>query len=168
MLFRSLDKAMQADGYSISDIVGSGNGEEPVNASDVLNGYIYVLRSLNPTVKNIPDLYKIGYTTGLVAERIKNAKNEPTYLFSDVEVVSTFRCLNIESYNLEQTIHGFFANTKLEIELMDRSQNAYKPREWFKVNIGAIEDAISLILKKEIANFEYDPKIDQIIKKRNL
>ncbi|MBK8953370.1 MAG: hypothetical protein IPM85_15015 [Chitinophagaceae bacterium] len=46
MLFRSLDKAMQLDGYSISGTINqSSNEANPVDESDVLNGYIYVLAS---------------------------------------------------------------------------------------------------------------------------
>jgi len=105
MLFRSLDKAMQLDGYSISaKINDSSIDETSIDESDVLNGYIYVLASKNPDVKDFENLYKIGHTTGSVADRIKNAKKEATYLFYDIDIISTHRCLNIQSYNLEQTL----------------------------------------------------------------
>lgn len=166
MLFRSLDKAMQLDGYSISAIIDSdSNAATKVDEADVLNGYIYVLSSRNPNVRNVPSLFKIGHTTGSVAERIKNAKHEATYLFNDVEIVSTHRCLNIQSYNLEQTIHDFFSAVKLDIELFDSNQNSYKPREWFMVNHDVIKDAIDLIVKNELHNYLYDPAVNQIIKK---
>lgn len=166
MLFRSLDKAMQLDGYSISAIIDSdSNAATKVDEADVLNGYIYVLSSRNPSVSNISNLFKIGHTTGSVAERIKNAKKEATYLFNDVEIVSTHRCFNIQSYNLEQTIHDFFSAVKLDIELFDSNQNSYKPREWFMVNHDVIKDAIDLIVKNELTNYLYDPAVNQIIKK---
>lgn len=166
MLFRSLDKAMQLDGYSISAIIDSdSNTATKIDEADVLNGYIYVLSSRNPSVRNVSNLFKIGHTTGSVAERIKNAKNEATYLFNDVEIVSTHRCLNIQSYNLEQTIHDFFSGVKLDIELFDSNQNSYKPREWFMVNHDVIKDAIDLIVKNELNNYLYDPAVNQIIKK---
>lgn len=165
MLFRSLDKAMQLDGYSIGKNESPSTSIGVVNESDVLNGYIYVLRSRNATVQKIKDLYKIGYTSGLVYDRIKNAKNEATYLFDDVEVVSTFRCLNIQTHNLEQTIHNFFSSVKLDIELVNRAGISYKPREWFKVNIKLMEDVINLIIANKIDEYIYDNKINQIIKK---
>lgn len=167
MLFRSLDKAMQIDGYSISELIETNKSESEVNETDVLNGYIYVLQSKNPEVQNIKDLFKIGHTTGSVSERIRNAKNQATYLFHDVEIISTYRCLNIQSYNLEQTIHDFFSRVKLDIELLDRNSNSYKPREWFKVNFGVIEDAIKLIISNEIEDYIYDPEINQIIKRHS-
>lgn len=166
MLFRSLDKAMQLDGYSISAITESNSSEaNQITDDDVLNGYIYVLRSKNPNVKDVPNLFKIGHTTGSVAERIKNAKNEATYLFCDVDIVSTHRCLNIQSYNLEQTIHDFFSVVKLDIELFDKNQNSYKPREWFIISHDVVKDAIDLIVKNELQNHMYDPVVNQIIKK---
>ena len=166
MLFRSLDKAMQLDGYSISATINQSSNEATlVDESDVLNGYIYVLASKNPNVKDFSNLFKIGHTTGSVAERIKNAKKEATYLFYDVEIISTHRCLNIHTYNLEQTIHDFFSGVKLDIELFDSHQNVYKPREWFKVSYDVVKDAINLIVNNEINDYLYDPEVNQIIKK---
>lgn len=168
MLFRSLDKAMQLDGYSISDIVPPIADEISQSENDVLNGYIYVLRSKNPEVQNIKDLFKIGHTTGTVAERIRNAKSQATYLFSEVDIVTTYRCLNIQSYNLEQTIHDFFSAVKLDIELLDSDRNIYKPREWFNVSLDVIEDVIKLILQNELSEYVYDPAVNQIIKRYNI
>ncbi len=165
MLFRSLDKAMQHDGYSISDLIETEDGESQISESDVTNGYIYVLRSRNAHVQNIRNLYKIGHTVSLVAERIRNAKQEATYLFDNVDVVSVFRCLNIESYNLERTIHDIFSSVRLDIELVDNTGNMYKPQEWFKVNLIVIEDAIKLIIANRINEFVYDDKVQQMVKK---
>lgn len=88
-----------------------------------------------------------------------------TYLFDDVDVVSVFRCLNIETYTLEQTIHDFFGSVKFDIELVDNTGNMYKPKEWFQVDLNIIEDAINLILKNRISEYFYDDKIQQIIKR---
>lgn len=167
MLFRSLDKAMQIDGYSIGTIEDAESLRGAVEELDILNGYIYVLRSRNASVQNIRDLYKIGYTSGLVSERIKNAKNEATYLFDEVDVVSTFRCLNIQTYGLEQKIHDFFSAVKLDIELLDRKGISFKPREWFKVDIKLLEEVIGLIISNRIDEFSYDPKINQIVKNKS-
>lgn len=165
MLFRSLDKAMQLDGYSISELLEMKSNELEVNETDILNGYIYVLKSKNPDVQSIENLFKIGHTTGSVSERIRNAKSQATYLFYDVEVISTYRCLNIQTYNLEQTIHDFFSAIKLDIELLDSDSKIYKPREWFKVSYNVIEDAIKLIINNQISDYIYDPEINQIIKR---
>ena len=166
MLFRSLDKALQLDGYSIGEHVQL---EPQISASettnDILNGYIYVLKTHNSKVVDITDLYKIGFTTGSVAKRIVNARKEATYLFSDVDVVATFRCFNIKTYELEQNIHQFFSALRLDIELLDNSNNTYRPREWFRVDYTIIEEAIQLILENQIAYYEYDPRVNQIVRK---
>lgn len=167
MLFRSLDKALQIDGYAISNIANNEQLTESVSEEDVLNGYIYVLKSNNPKVANIQDFYKIGFTTGSVAQRIINSRKEPTYLFSDVEVVSTFRCFNIHAHDLEQKIHDFFSSVRLDIELVDNNNDSYRPREWFNVKYSIIEEAIELIISDRIGQYEYDPRISQVIKRIN-
>lgn len=165
MLYRSLDKALQVDGYSISELIQHHQFDESIEEHDVFNGFIYILRSHSHNVKHIENLYKIGYTSGTVADRLKNAKNESTYLFDDVEIVATFKCLNLPSYNLEQTIHEFFSSVKLDIELLDRQHNVYRPKEWFQVPLSCIEDAIVLIIDRTINQYMYDTKIKKVVKK---
>ena len=166
MLFRSLDKALQLDGYSISEhYQAETQSNVTETADDILNGYIYVLKTHNSKIGDIPDLYKIGFTTGSVARRVMNSKKEATYLFSDVDIVSTFRCFNIKTYELEQNIHEFFSAVRLDIELLDSDNNTYRPREWFRVDYSVIEEAIQLIIENKIGQYEYDPKINQIVKR---
>ena len=80
MLYRSLDKALQKDGYSISDKLQPSLAADAVNKEDLSMGYVYVLRSHNAKLKEVPNVFKIGSTTNTVSERIRNAPNEPTYL----------------------------------------------------------------------------------------
>ena len=42
----------------------------------------------------IQNLYKIGYSSIPVEERIKSAEQEPTYLMAPVKIVTTFKCYN--------------------------------------------------------------------------
>lgn len=166
MLFRSLDKALQLDGYSISEhLQHEAHDSVAETEEDVLNGYIYVLKTHNAKVGDIPNLYKIGFTTGSVARRIINARKEATYLFSDVDIVSTFRCFNVKTYELEQNIHEFFAAVRLDIELLDNENHTYKPREWFTVDYSVIEEAIQLIIENQINEYVYDSRINQIVRK---
>lgn len=164
MLFRSLDKAMNKDGYSISENIPQGVTTVE-SEHDVCNGYLYVLRSRNANVQHIPNLYKIGYTTGLVSARIKNAKTQSTYLFDDVEIVSTYRCLNISSADIEKKIHNFFSSVKLDIELFDSQNKIYMPREWFTIPIEIIEDAVELLNAEDMDNYIYDNNSKVIVKK---
>lgn len=53
---------------------------EQIKADDQKTGYLYILQSLSkvPEIANTKNLYKIGYSTIPVPERIKNASEEPT------------------------------------------------------------------------------------------
>jgi len=166
MLFRSLTNAMRIDGFAISDLQTNDEGMPKIESNDVQNGYIYILRSLSrdPKIRQIRNLYKIGYCSGDVTNRIKNAINEPTYLMNDVEVVLTARCYNLNVPYIEANIHRFFKGCNISIEIKDAQGNKHYPREWFIVPISIIEDAIQLIAKKEIEHYCYDPTLKIIIK----
>jgi hypothetical protein len=166
MLFRSLTNAMRIDGFCISDIQINDDGTPKIEPDDVQNGYIYVLRSLsrNPKIRQMRNLYKIGYCSGDVTNRIQNAAKEPTYLMSDVEVILTVRCYNLDVPYLEANIHQFFRGTNLQLEIRDNQGILHYPREWFDVPISVVEEAIQLIVKKEIEHYKYNPNINMIIK----
>lgn len=166
MLFRSLTNAMRIDGFGISDLQLNDDGTPKIEPDDVQNGYIYVLRSLsrNPKIRQMRNLYKIGYCSGDVTTRIQNAAKEPTYLMSDVEVVLTARCYNLDVPYLEANIHRFFSGTNLQLEIKDSQGILHYPREWFVVPLSVVEDAIQLIIKKEIEHYKYDPKMKMIVK----
>ena len=163
MLYRSLDKALQKDGYSLTTIQESIAAEPDPN--DVEYGYIYVLKSHHRQLREMPDVYKIGCTTTSVYERIKNARNESTYLYADVDVIQTFRCFNMSVRKLEDKIHSFFDKVRLNVNIPDESGAIFSPREWFHVNVEVIEEAINLILTNKIDDFVYDPTVRQIIRK---
>ncbi len=165
MLLRSLNKALQVDGYSISDAVPPADASTQVTVEDICNGYIYVLKSKSKRVEHIKNLYKIGHTTDLVSNRIRKAKQEPAYLYDDVQVVATYRCFNVKSYNIEQAIHDFFGSACLRLELQDGTGKVHKPQEWFIVELPNIEDAINLILTNRINEYVYDRDACQIVKK---
>jgi hypothetical protein len=104
----------------------------------------------------MPDLYKIGFSTVPVDDRIKNAKNEATYLYSDVQKVATYACYNRNADKLEQLLHRFFASACLNIDLFDDKGQRITPREWFIVPFEVIEEAIELILNESIMHYKYD------------
>ncbi len=167
MLYRSLGKALKLDGFCISDLIEQKEGSVSIDASDVQNGYIYVLRSLSraPQIRSIRNLYKIGYCSGDVTTRIKNAVHEPTYLMNDVEVVLTVRCYNLDVPYLEASIHSFFSNVNVYFEVRDDEGIMHYPKEWFTVPLNIIEEAIPLIVDKKIDNYRYDKNLQMIIQK---
>ena len=167
MLYRSLGKALKLDGFCISDLIEQNVNSVSIDSSDVQNAYIYVLRSLSraPQIRSIRNLYKIGYCSGDVTTRIKNAVHEPTYLMNDVEVVLAVRCYNLDVPYLEASIHSFFSNVNVYFEVRDDEGIMHYPKEWFTVPLNIIEEAIPLIVDKKIDSYRYDKNLQMIIQK---
>lgn len=167
MLYRSLGKALKLDGFCISDLIEKNESSVSIDPNDVQNGYIYVLRSLSraPQIRSIRNLYKIGYCSGDVTTRIKNAVHEPTYLLNDVEVVLTVRCYNLDVPYLEASIHSFFSNVNVYFEVRDAEGIMHYPKEWFTVPLNIIEEVIPLIVDKKIDGYQYDRDLQMIVQK---
>ncbi|AQX51920.1 hypothetical protein CMU04_04920 [Elizabethkingia anophelis] len=164
MLFRSLGKQIQKNGKLITNTYEKIEQDLFVNTGllkeeDIQLGWIYVLKSKssNTQIANIKDLYKVGFARNSVDERIKNTKNEATYLFADVQKVATYKVYNRNADKLEGLLHRFFANACLDIDLFNEKGQRLNPREWFVVPFEVIEEAIQLILNENIVNYEYDP-----------
>lgn len=164
LLYRSLVKALQKDGFAVSELQEEDT-VQMVDEDDVQNGFIYVLKSnsTNPQIQAIPNLYKIGFTSGDVYDRIKNAENEPTYLMSGVTVVMTARCFNLNTHNLENGLHRFFGNCNASFTIEDANGKKHYPREWFIAPLDIIEQAIRLVIEDKINDYRYDPVVKTIV-----
>lgn len=163
MLYRSLGKQIQKNGKMITAPEYEIENELFINANlvkegDLQTGWIYILKSksANPQIANIKDLHKIGFSSLPIDERIKNAKNEATYLYADVQKVASYACYNRNADKLELLLHKFFAPACLNIDLYDNRGQRFSPREWFVVPFPIIEEAIQLILNEYIVNYVYD------------
>ena len=165
LLYRSLVKALEKDGYSVSDPLPGIGSPVHITDEDQQCGYIYVLksRSKDPSIQNIPDLYKIGFCSGEVEDRIRNAANEPTYLMSDVIIVCRARCYNMSVRGLEDTIHKVFGTSNVNLSIKDREGYTHHPKEWFSVPLPVIETAIRLIVDGKADDIRYDPNIKNLI-----
>lgn len=84
-------------------------------------------------------------------QRIKNARNETTYLMADVEVVSTFRVYNVDVHKLEGLIHDFFHVARFYVTI-----NEAEPEEWFVVPLPIIREAIAKFIDGSIVNYTYN------------
>ena len=165
MLFRSLDKALQKDGYCISEIISSEKNQVQITKEDLSFGYIYVLKSLHPRLRGEKDVFKIGCTTTSVSERIKNARNEATYLFADVEIVETYKCYNISAHDVEQVVHSFLDNVRLDIDIPDTNGNIAKPREWFHVKLEIVDEIVELLQHNTLNNYVFDKRTGRIVQR---
>jgi hypothetical protein len=172
MLYRSLGKQIQKSGKLITNTYEGINNELYVNAGmvmeeDIKTGWIYVLKSesTHPSISGIKNLFKIGFSSTPIDERIKNAKYEATYLYADVTKVSSYACYNRNADKLEQLLHRFFAEACLNVDVEIIQGKRITPREWFVVPFVEIERAIELILNEQIVNYKYDREIEKIILK---
>jgi hypothetical protein len=162
ILLRSLIRAMYKDETSrfITDPKLGGLFSDQSSEDDQASGTIYVLRSLSnhPTIQeNREVIHKIGVTGGEVKTRIVNAKNDPTFLMAEVEIVATYKLANINRVKLEKVIHKFFEPAKLEIEIKDRFGKPVKAREWFLVPLFVIDEMVEKIKDGTIGDCYYDP-----------
>ena len=169
LLYRSLGKQIQKDGKLITNSSDKIEQDLFVNSGlvreeDVQSGWIYVLKtkSTKKEIAEIKDLYKIGFASSSVDDRIKNAKNEATYLFAEVKKVATYKVYNRNADKLEGLMHRFFANACLDIDLFNEKGQRLNPREWFVVPFEVIEETIQLILNENIVNYEYDTEMKRI------
>jgi hypothetical protein len=169
MLYRSLGKQIQKNGKLITNTYEKIEQDLFINTGlvmeeDIQSGWIYVLKtkSTNSQIVNIKDLYKVGFASNSVDERIKNAKHEATYLYADVQKVATYKVYNRNADKLESLLHRFFANACLDIDLFNEKGQRLNPREWFVVPFDVIEETIQLILNENIVNYEYDPLTKKI------
>src|SRR5690606_38120861 len=121
-------------------------------------GFIYLLKSksTNEEIKNIQNLYKIGYSKTDVSSRIKNAEKEPTYLMAPVEYIAGWKCYNMNPQKFEQLVHNFFGSSCLELDVFDEKGRRHSPREWFIAPIAVIEQAVTLIVNGKIVDYRYD------------
>ncbi len=159
MYLRSFQKLLYQNGKRISETQEEALDKFDKNlGSSNISGYIYVLKSLSnkQQIQNIPNLYKIGFSTNEVSKRIKNAKNEATYLNADVEIISETPIVGFNPNKIENILQSFFAKRKIEIEVINKNKKKIKPDEWFSVPIKVIHQAIDLLRNNTLKNYQYD------------
>ena len=165
MLQRSLTAELYKDGRRIlPPRLSEGQSEI---ADDELTGFIYVLASKSDSeaVKSISNLHKIGFSTTPVKNRIKNAKNEATYLMAEVVEVASYKVAGIKPNYFENLVHRLFGHVQVKIEVIDNDGKKRVPKEWFSVPYDVIDDALRLIQTGEIIEYVYDSENEKLVKK---
>lgn len=170
MLLRSLSAELYKNGRRITENHEKINEQfqrslGALNKEDQESGFIYVLKSLNPDPKisSIDNLYKIGYSTIAVEDRIKNAIKEPTYLMAEVNYVAGWKCYNMNTQKFEQLIHNFFGASCLNVDIFDENGKRYTPREWFIAPYEVIEQVIGLIISGQVVKYRYDAEEERVV-----
>ena len=172
MLKRSIEKILYINGKVVSENADMTNEEffekfSNINDEDREAGFIYILKSKSSKqeIKEINNLFKIGFSKGSVEERVRNASQEPTYLMADVKIVMAFKCYNMNPHKLEQLVHGFFGNSCLNVDVTDLNGNRHTPREWFIAPLHVIEQAIHYIIAGAIIKYRYDDVTEEIVER---
>jgi hypothetical protein len=161
MYRRSLSQRLREDGYTVVDADYAPAAED----NDTV-GHIYILQSLSQdqNITTIANLHKIGVTTGSVANRVKNAATDPTYLMAPVKIIEDYRLTG--EYNpqkVEDLIHQIFGQAKMDLQIVAPGGTLYTPQEWYSVPLGAILEAVELIASGEIVNYHYDSATQSIV-----
>ena len=169
LLQRSLQRALYKDdtGRRITDDDAGPLFGDTLELKDIVNGTIYVVRSLsnNPFVVAHRELiHKIGITGGSVEARIANAQKDPTYMLAKVEVVATYKLSNLNHVRLENLFHRIFQSARLDLKLQDRFGDNVRPREWFLVPLPVIDEAVKRIQDGSITDYIYDPARAALVK----
>ena len=161
----TLSKNVYTDGYIVTD-----STEEDASAiekafevteKDKADGWIYVLSSLseNPEIAKVKDLYKIGFSTTPVEDRIRNCEYEPTYLMDKVKIVATWKTYNMNTHSFETLVHQFFKAVQFHVKVKDLAGNEAEPQEWFVLPLGIISKAVESIIDGSIVNYRYNPSM---------
>ena len=165
ILLQTLRKSVMTDGYAITETQESIERKFCTNAdlndNDKVTGYIYVLRSLSKeqAVSEQENLYKIGFSTNEVEERIANAEHEPTYLMAPVRIVATYKVVNLNSHKFEELIHQLLRPVQFHVTVIDDNGISHEPREWFVVPLQVIDSIIEKILDGTITAYTYNSEM---------
>ena len=166
MLLRSLAAELYKDGRRVTEHYDKQlENFHAITKDDQESGYIYVLKSksTNPELVALKDLFKIGYSSKDVRQRIRNAENEPTYLMAPVEYIAGWKCYNMNPQKFEQLVHQFFGRARLVIDVVDNNGLKHTPREWFIVPFPIIEEVVRLIINRQIVNYRYDVDSQSVV-----
>lgn len=171
ILLQTLRKSVVGDGYAISELQEESDSKFFNNADivedDKVTGYIYVLSSLSDdlAVKAEQNLYKIGFTTQSVEQRIANAEKDPTYLMAPVKIVAAYKVVNMNSQMFEDLIHQLLMSVQFQVYVYDEQGIEHQPQEWFVVPLPVVDVIIQKIMDGTIVGYTYNPQLECLEKR---
>jgi len=165
ILLQTLRKSVVGNGFAVTELEEESESkfftQSDITDEDKATGYIYVLSSLSkdPAISNQQNLYKIGFSTNTVEERIANAEHEPTYLMAPVKIVATYKVVNMHSQKFENLIHQFLKAVQFHVTVTDDNGELHEPKEWFVVPIHIINSIIEKTMNGSIIHYTYNPDL---------
>lgn len=136
-------------------------GMRPMQA----RAYVLRSRSDHPTIAaNRNLIHKIGITGGSVEARIAGARDDATFLLSDVDVVATYKLYDVNRPKLEALIHRVLDAVRFDAAIPDRFGKPVRPKEWFMVPLPVVDDIVSRIGDGTLAGMIYDSKNAALIR----
>lgn len=168
LLLRSLAAELYKDGRRVTEHEDRQlDNFIPPTQDDVASGFIYVLTSDStaPEISSLTDLHKIGFSRREVADRIKNAERDPTFLMAPVNVVGVWKCYNLNPQRLENLLHTFFGASCLDLQIAGPDGRFTTPREWFIAPLPIVEQVVELIINGDIVKYRYEKSLKAIIER---
>ena len=165
ILLQTLRKSVVGKGYAVTELQEEMESrffkQEDVTDEDKETGYIYVLQSLSqdPNIRGEKDLYKIGFTTNTVEERIANAAHEPTYLMAPVKVAATYKVVNLHSQKFEDLVHKVLKGGQFHVTVVDDNGIPHEPKEWFVVPLSVVDAIIRKMVDGSIVHYMYNAQL---------
>lgn len=166
ILLQTLRKNVVGDGYAVSELQEETESQffnnSDIAAADKVTGYIYVLSSLsdNQDICSVRNLYKIGFTTDSVEQRIAGAEHEPTYLMAPVKVEATYKVVNMNSQKFEDLIHQLLKPVQFQVSVFDDEGVEHQPQEWFVVALSVVDAIIQKIMDGSIVGYTFNPQLE--------
>ncbi|MGL5371940.1 MAG: GIY-YIG nuclease family protein [Plesiomonas shigelloides] len=168
MLYQSLTHGLVRDKSGRKGMLNGSTLQPSTEA--IPTGYVYILRTLSTDPVLAPykaNLYKIGFTSTSVEERVKNAESDRTFLEAPVKIIAVNECFNLNTQKLEALVHGFLAARRLNITMKSYDGQIYTPREWFNVPIDTALLVTQLIADGSISHFRLDNTTGKIVAKKS-
>lgn len=165
ILLQTLRKNVMSEGYVVTETEEEMESkfftQQDVTTEDKVTGYVYVLQSLSQdsAISDQRDLYKIGFTTNSVEERIAHAEHEPTYLMAPVRIVANYRVVNLHSQKFEDLVHKMLKAVQFHVTVVDDKGVSHEPKEWFVVPLTVVDAIIQKIVDGSIVHYAYNPQM---------
>ena len=155
--WQNLDLLKGFSAQPITDITRQEN-DKP------MTGVIYVARLKQPRPELVKYIYlhKIGFSKNMGQSRIKDAQLDPTFLFSEVEIIAEWALYHANPNKVEYLLHQFFHEQRLNMTL-DINGKIYHPNEWFEVDVAIIDQALEMILNGKINKYYFDKNENKIL-----